>query len=266
MNDVWARWLLHRRPPSPELEVFRDNVLDRARLREGDSVVDVGCGDGLIAFGALERVGPTGRVVFTDISAELLDHCRAQAPQGVRCEFVQTGLPDLAALPSGAFDAATLRSVLIYVNEKAESFHSLYRVLRPGGRLAMFEPINSFGGPGPDNIFMGCDVTGLEEPAAKVMALFTSVAGPMLDFDERDLLRLAQAAGFTDITLDYRAEVGAEPNHLNWDVPPNPLAPSLAEAFEQVLTAAESTALRERLQGPRTKRFATAYLSARRPH
>ena len=47
------------------------------------------------------------------------------------------------------------RSVLIYVDDKRASFAALHRVLRPGGRVSMFEPINRFGHPEPPN---GCSV------------------------------------------------------------------------------------------------------------
>ena len=69
--DRWHRWLLDVRfGGDPEarqrdLDEFfypvRDRVLDQARLRPGDTVLDVGTGDGLIAFGALERLGPEGQ-------------------------------------------------------------------------------------------------------------------------------------------------------------------------------------------------------------
>jgi ubiquinone/menaquinone biosynthesis C-methylase UbiE len=55
----------------------RDQVLDRACLRPGDTLLDVGTGDGLIALGALDRLGPDGRVIFSDISAHVLEFCRA---------------------------------------------------------------------------------------------------------------------------------------------------------------------------------------------
>ncbi|MCI0636783.1 MAG: hypothetical protein L0206_23130 [Actinobacteria bacterium] len=75
--DKWAAWVLHRRdgddPEQQEkalehLIPIRDRVLDNARIRQGETLLDVGTGDGLIAFGALERVGPDGRVIASDIS------------------------------------------------------------------------------------------------------------------------------------------------------------------------------------------------------
>lgn len=81
-TDIWADWLLHRRHGGdPErlkatldqLCPVRDRVLIYARLTDGDTLLDVGCGDGLIAFGALERSSMC-RVVFADISQDLLDH------------------------------------------------------------------------------------------------------------------------------------------------------------------------------------------------
>ncbi|TMK96442.1 MAG: methyltransferase domain-containing protein, partial [Actinobacteria bacterium] len=55
----------------------RGKVLENAAIRDGETVLDVGAGDGLIAFEALERVGPQGRVIFSDISRDLLDVCRS---------------------------------------------------------------------------------------------------------------------------------------------------------------------------------------------
>jgi arsenite methyltransferase len=99
-HDRWYRWLREVRHGGdagqleqlrPELDAIRDQVLDRALLRPGDTLLDVGTGDGLIAAGALDRLGPGGRVIFSDISADLLDHCRAAAAEAGelgRCDFV----------------------------------------------------------------------------------------------------------------------------------------------------------------------------------
>ena len=70
-------------------------MLQNAKLAEGDTVLDVGTGDGLIAFGALDRVGKQGKIIFSDISQDLLDHSRALAEDlGVsdRCQFLKAQL------------------------------------------------------------------------------------------------------------------------------------------------------------------------------
>ena len=155
-QDQWAQWLLHRRfggdlqrgqAMLQELAVWRDRILEHAIVAEGETVLDVGCGDGLIAFGVLDRVGEEGVVIFSDISQDLLDHCRSLAEQMqalARCRFVRAPADDLAALAPGSVDVVTTRSVLIYVQAKQQALHEFFRVLRPGGRLSIFEPINRF--------------------------------------------------------------------------------------------------------------------------
>src|SRR3989442_7180061 len=80
-QDPWAAWVLERRFTDPEqaeqamrnLVPIRERVLEGAGIREGDVVLDVGAGDGLIAFGALPLVGGSGKVIFSDVSQELPD-------------------------------------------------------------------------------------------------------------------------------------------------------------------------------------------------
>jgi arsenite methyltransferase len=148
-RDRWHRWLLagrcggdndlQQQVLSELLYPARAEILDRARLQPGDTVLDVGAGDGLIAFGALERVGPSGRVIFSDISQDLLDHCRdAAAAEGVagRCTFVRAAADSLTPVPDGSVDAVTTRSVLIYVKDKAAALREFCRVLSQAGGSA----------------------------------------------------------------------------------------------------------------------------------
>ncbi len=170
-QDHWAQWLLHRRfggdlqhgqAMLKELSVWRDRILEHATITEGEMVLDVGCGDGLIAFGALDRVGEEGQVIFSDISQDLLDHCRSLAQQLQvleRCRFVRASAENLAAIATGSVDVVTTRSVLIYVQAKQQALHEFYHVLKPGGRLSIFEPINRFCYPEPPQMFLGYDVT-----------------------------------------------------------------------------------------------------------
>ena len=85
-TDRWAAWLLEHRFGGdaalrdrilPRLYELRDRVLAGAGILAGDTVLDVGCGDGLLGLGALPLVGADGTVVFSDISTDLLDECRS---------------------------------------------------------------------------------------------------------------------------------------------------------------------------------------------
>jgi arsenite methyltransferase len=249
-----VQWLLHRRHGGdPEqlqralafLEPVRDRVLDHAAPKLGETVLDVGCGDGLIAFGALERVGEQGTVIFSDISQDLLDHCQHLATQmGVldRCQFVHAAAEDLAPMPDTSVDVVTTRSVLIYVQDKQRALAEFFRVLRPGGRLSLFEPINRFGMDQP-----AWNAGPVQELRDRVRAVFEALqpreTDPMVDFDERDLLTFAEAAGFREIHLEYQADIEpAEPQR--WETvlhsAGNPRLPTLAEAMAQVLTREEA--------------------------
>jgi arsenite methyltransferase len=84
-------------------------------------------------------------VAFSDISQDLLDHCRAAtAAERLldRCRFVLASADSLDGIADASVDVVTVRSVLIYVEDKAEALRAFYRVLRPGGRISVFEPIN----------------------------------------------------------------------------------------------------------------------------
>jgi arsenite methyltransferase len=288
MEDRWSRWITERRfagDPATREEVFttllvpiRERVLDAAEPIEGSRVLDVGCGDGLIAFGALDRQAAT--VVFTDISRPLLEECRQLAEAaGVtdRCEFIEASAEDLSPVPASDVDIVTVRSVLMYVREKAAAFAGFARVLRPGGRLSIFEPINRFGQQDwqTDGVFFGADVRPVAAAAAKLQAFYKQFIpddDPMLDFDERDLITLAEQTGFEQIYLTLTAEVRsgeATPWEVFVNTAGSPNLPTPAEAIRQALTGTEAAELTTHLrplieQGTTTRRTALAYLRATR--
>jgi arsenite methyltransferase len=284
--DRWHRWLLDVRfggdaaAREQDLTEFlypvRDKVLDNANLQPGDTLLDVGTGDGLIAFGALERLGPSGHVIFSDISQDLLDHCRAAAAaEGLlnRCRFVLTSADRLAGVADASVDVVTTRSVLIYVKDKAAALREFYRVLRPGGRVSLFEPVNVLMRD-RDRLF-GCDITPVKPLAAKLQALYESIqppdADPMLDFDERDLVRHADHAGFPVVDLELRVSVKNASRPVPWEralrMSGNPLVPPLGEALDRVLSPHEITEFTAHLKplvesGIGQERRALAYLTA----
>jgi SAM-dependent methyltransferase len=286
-RDRWAEWLAERRfggDPEIRADVLaklaetRERVLDRAELREGETLLDVGCGEGLIGFGALER--GAGTVIFSDISTDLLDFCREAATDlGVldRCRFVETAADDLGPIENESVDVVATRSVLIYVKEKAAAFDEFARVLRSGGRISLWEPINRFGLEERRRSLIGFRVDGVEEIIAKLWVVYEGIqppnSDPMLDFDERDLLRLADEAGFFPVRLTLDARIEAM-ERRTWDTfvdtAWNPNVPTLREAMGQVLTTEERDRLTEQLR-PRVEagdgewRMAFAHVTGRRP-
>ena len=225
-QDKWAQWMLHRRYGG-DIETqktgltflgkVRDKVLENAKIAKGDTLLDVGTGDGLIAFGALDRLGKEDKVIFSDISEDLLEHCRALAEEsGImdRCQFLKTSADNLAGCDDATVDVVTTRSVLIFVEAKQSAFKEFYRVLKPGGRLSIFEPINRFGYNPANDIFWGYNVAPVFEIADKIKAIYSRLqppTDPMVDFDERDLFNLAEKAGFSEIHLELHADMTAAP-------------------------------------------------------
>jgi len=245
-----------------------------------------GAGDGLIGLEALNLVGERGTVIFADVSPALLEECgEAVRSRGLldRARFVLTRAEDLAEIPDGSVDAVTTRSVLIFVAEKPRAFAAMRRVLRPGGRLSMFEPINRLTFPEPPDRFWGYDVTDVMPLADKVKAAFVELQDPaaqsMLDFDDLDLVRFAEDAGFREINLGRHiaiqpAGIGEPGSVLHpldlatfLGIAPNPLAPTVGEAIDHALRGAERERFLAHLQRALTerravRRTAVAYLTA----
>jgi ubiquinone/menaquinone biosynthesis C-methylase UbiE len=245
--DKWADWLIHRRDGDDaeqrqmDLEFLlplRQRVLDNAQIVPGEIVLDVGAGDGLIAFGALDRVGEEGCVIVSDVSDDLLSHTRSLATEpGVegRMSFVRAAAEDLSAIANASVDVVTTRSVLIYVNDKAAAFRAFHRVLRPGGRLSIFEPINNYF-PLSQDEFWGFDGGAVRDLVAKVREnegwVESSFASdPMMNFTEKDLVRCAEDAGFPEVHVELLVDVEpgtyggvkdrrGRPSHLRLVEPP----------------------------------------------
>jgi ubiquinone/menaquinone biosynthesis C-methylase UbiE len=283
-TDIWSDWLARTRHGEDRaerkrilrhLEPFRRQILSRACIRQGDIVVDIGCGDGFLAFAALRRVGVAGKIVFVDISPSMLDICRNKAARlGAyeRCHFVCSPASDLSQIGTASVDVILLRSVLIYEVHKEAAFREMYRVLRDNGRLSLFEPICRYS---RRSTFVGpWDLSEEPEIANKLDAAIERLqpanTDPMYDFDERDLLRMAEDAGFKDIQGDYSTRVlpaRPRPWMLVLRTAHNPMRPSLGEIISQTLSSDEvrrlESVLRPKVEGGiGLERSASLFLAA----
>lgn len=203
---------------------------------------------------------------------------REAAGAGERCQFRVASLPELEGVGDVVVDVVVLRSVLIYVDDKRLAFQHLHRVLRPGGRLSLFEPINSFGFPEPPGWLWGFDLTGLESLGELVKSAYDAYlqpdrGDPMLGFDERDLLAWGQQAGFQDLTLIYEAQIGRQHPSAGMDLAtfldsaPNPMVPPFRRLLHDALEEDDRAAVEQRVAeqlalGDGRSRQAVVYFTA----
>lgn len=108
-------------------------------LREGDRVLDAGCGTGRALPPLRAAVGASGVVVGADLTPAMLE----AAVRAGRHRDGHLLLADVAALPvrSGALDAVFAAGLIAHLPRPAENLRELARVVRPGGVLALFHPI-----------------------------------------------------------------------------------------------------------------------------
>jgi len=249
-SDPFAEWLLVRRYGN-DLDEFvkiesspnqvREQVLANAFIAPGDTVLDIGTGTGILAFGALERVGKQGIVIFNDTSKALLDYCRQKATQEQvidRCRCIQASATNLTEIESDSIDAVVIRAVLIFVTDRGHVF-------KPGGRLSLFEPVSRLGFMEERQPFGEYEVGYVSHLVSKVRAAYDQLSNPLvqvLEIDERELISHALAVGFEEIYADLHVSI-SQARPISWDTyirrAQNPKVPSILEAMQVALTESE---------------------------
>lgn len=125
-------------PEGSNLGLSCGNPVATAKLREGETVLDLGSGGGLDVFLAAKAVGSTGRAIGLDMTQSMIDLARRNAAKSGHdnAEFV---LGDIEAMPieSSSVDCVISNCVLNLCPDKPAAFTEIARVLRPGGRVAI---------------------------------------------------------------------------------------------------------------------------------
>jgi SAM-dependent methyltransferase len=180
-------------PDGADLGLGCGNPTAIAALRPGEVVLDLGSGAGFDCFLAANQVGPEGRVIGVDMTADMVARARANARK-VSADNVEFRLGEIERLPVGdaSVDVILSNCVINLSPDKPAVFREAFRVLRAGGRLAISDVVAT--GPIPAE---------LHRQAA---ALAGCVAGAAPIDDVRAMLA---GAGFTDVAVTITAQSAA---------------------------------------------------------
>lgn len=119
-------------------------VIEMAKIKSGDKVLDVGCGTGSLTLTAKSYVGASGSAYGIDASPEMIDVARKKAKRSSTETIFEVGLIEKISYPDATFDVVISRLVIHHLPDdlKRKAFAEIYRVLKPGGLLfiADFNP------------------------------------------------------------------------------------------------------------------------------
>jgi SAM-dependent methyltransferase len=165
-----------------------------AGLQPGQTVLDLGSGGGIDAFMAARQVGPAGRVIGVDMTPEMLAKAeRNKKKVGLDNVEFRYGFIEKLPIRDDSVDVILSNCVINLSPDKAAVFREAYRVLRPGGRLAVSDMMTRglFAPEERANLsaWAGC-VTGAEDVSLYVAAM--------------------RAAGFMDISVVDKADPAVE--------------------------------------------------------
>jgi ubiquinone/menaquinone biosynthesis C-methylase UbiE len=202
--------------PSIGAPLARD-LVEAAALREGERVLDVACGTGIVTRLAAERVGGSGSVAGLDVNAGMLAVARTVTPPAVAIDWYETSA-EAMPLPDESRDVVLCQMGLQFIANKLAALREIRRVLAPGGRVVLSVP-----GPTPPPFVVLAEA--LERHVAREAGAFVHAVFSLHEPEE--IRTLLEDAGFDDVAIrrDEKALHGPAPRDFLWQyVHSTPLA------------------------------------------
>jgi len=238
-STVAAGWDKNR----DRLEALKAGLSDRMvagiDLQLGNTVLELGGGTGEFAKRLADLVGPTGRVVASDVAPGMVDLISAATAD---LPNVETAVIDGAATgqPDATYDAIVFRMGLMFITDPGAALRDHHRILKPGGRLAAATWAGMEHNPWLTTVGMAAMLSGLLSGSLPI-----EPGGPLSLGDPGQLRAYATDAGFGEAAVDEIELVMEFPDVEDYLAHVTALAPPFAAAFpaasDEQLAAVKAT-------------------------
>ncbi|WP_027580648.1 methyltransferase domain-containing protein [Bradyrhizobium sp. Ai1a-2] len=190
------RWADRQAAQDVLLTPVLDILIDRAKPKTGERVIDVGCGSGATTVAFAEKVGPSGHVLGVDVSGPMLERARQRVTPGLSLEYTLADATVYPFAPASA-DLLASRFGVMFFADPAVSFANMRKALRPSGRLAFVcwrEP--------RENPFFIAPLQAAYKHVPKLPQQGPDDPGPFAFASEERVRRILGAAGFTNVEME----------------------------------------------------------------
>jgi len=248
-NEVsGAKWVAVQPVIDEQIRPLGRLAMERAALRPGERVLDVGCGCGDTTIELARRVAPGGHAAGVDISAPMLERARQLADaQRVNVRFELADAQTHAFLPASA-DVLFSRFGVMFFADPTAAFANLRRALTSGGRLAFvcWQAL-------PENAWMAVPMLAALQHLPTPPIPGPEEPGPFSFADPARVRRILEGAGFTSVQLEDVRETltiggGAGPDDTaEFMLQIGPAARALREASDPTLKPRVAAAVRDAL-------------------
>jgi ubiquinone/menaquinone biosynthesis C-methylase UbiE len=259
-GEVGQRWARNQDRMDRAFQPLTSALVERAAARQGESVIDVGCGCGDLSLALARRLGPDGRVLAVDVSRPMLEQGRSREQAlgaGGRAK-IDWQEADAAAwrFPVTAFDLLISRFGVMFFADPVAAFQNMRGSLRPGGRLTML-----CWRPARDNAWVAIPRAAILQVVPAPEAMPPNAPGPFAFADAAYVGAILAQAGFTavaSVAIDANLDVSSNQGGTD--------AAALEDAVEFAVGFGPASALLRDVDEPTRERATAAVRDALRQH